>query len=55
MEFLVFDFALDGSPASLAVGLVILLALLAGIPYLGALSDRRRTQVRRQEPLRKVA
>jgi hypothetical protein len=55
MEFLVIDFPLSSSPASVAVAVGMLVLLVAGIPYLGALSDRMRTQSRRQEPVRKAA
>lgn len=55
MEFLVIDFPLSASPASVATALGILVLLVAGIPYLGALSDRMRTREPRHEAVRKVA
>lgn len=55
MEFLVFDFPLSASPASVAAALGILVLLMAGIPSLGALLDRRRTRTRRHETMRKAA
>lgn len=55
MEFLVFDFPLSASPASLAAGLVILLLLVAGGLTLGAHADRRRLLAQRPESVRKAA
>lgn len=55
MEFLVFDFPLSASPASLVAGLAVLLLLVAGGLYLGARADRERLLAQRPESLRKAA
>ncbi len=55
MEFLVFDFPLSSSLASIAGGLAVLLLLVAGGLYLGARADRERILAQRPESLRKAA